>query len=646
MPPERYQDGKAPKVISTDAPAEMILFNGTPALQDVPKTSLQWASNTESDVFFDTAGKQWYVLLSGRWFRAPDLNGAWTFATPDLPADFRNIPEDAPYYAVRASVPGTSEAAEARLKASIPTTARVATGLDHTGGRLCGGRPVRADRVDGSVLRDQHGRHGDQSGRSLFPAPGWRVVRVGHCEWPVATRPRGAGCRLRDPTILTSVQRHLRSCVRDGTGCRLVRLHDGLPVRLPGLGHVCVRHRLVLSALLVQLARLCVPDLLSAADNLGIGAFYNPIRGMYGRYGYAYGPYRGITGARTWNSVTGTYARAGAAWGPRGSAGFIGAYNPRRDAGGYLAGGRNVYGAWGSAGVRRGSEWARVTARDGAAGGWSLRWNTSNGQGFIREGRRGNIYAGRDGNVYRNTGNGWQSFNGGWQDVGRPEPGHLLDRGEGREGLSPEGRDRLQERGGGEALRGIAGAGAAGAAGAALGQRLGAGSEAARRDTAERSAGREQVAQRRSGQSQAQQRGSAQQQPSTSDRTPRQDRTATEQRPAGQQRTDQQHPAAKSQAAATQRPTAKERPAPRPAASQSLPANLTGDVQARGLGNQRQIANREFSSPASQQFSPRSAPTFSAQRSYRPQGNFGGGGGFGGGGSRGGGFGGRGGGRR
>ena len=56
------------------------------------------------------------------------LKGPWTFATPDLPAAFRAIPEGAPYYAVRASVPGTSESAEARLKASIPTTARVEVG--------------------------------------------------------------------------------------------------------------------------------------------------------------------------------------------------------------------------------------------------------------------------------------------------------------------------------------------------------------------------------------------------------------------------------------------------------------------------------------------------------------------------------------
>jgi hypothetical protein len=125
----------------------------------------------------------------------------------------------------------------------------------------------------------------------------------------------------------------------------------------------------------------------------GLAAYYNPIRGMYGRYGYAYGPYRGVAGARTWNPGTGTYARAGAALGPRGSAGFVGAYNPRTDGAGYVAGGRNVYGAWKSAGVRRGSEWARMTARSTATGAEAIRWNTSNGQGFIREGRRGDIYA-------------------------------------------------------------------------------------------------------------------------------------------------------------------------------------------------------------------------------------------------------------
>jgi hypothetical protein len=65
-----------------------------------------------------------------------------------------------------------------------------------------------------------------------------------------------------------------------------------------------------------------------------------------------------------------------------------------------------------------------------------------------------------------------------------------------------------------------------------------------------------------------------------------------------------------------------------------LPSNLMRDVQARNVGNQRQIASRQFSGSPSPQLSRRST-SFSAQRSYRPSG---GGGGF-----RGGGFGGRGG---
>ena len=366
----------------------------------------------------------------------------------------------------------------------------------------------------------------------------------------------------------------------------------------------------------------------------GLGAYYNPVRGMYGRYGYAYGPYRGIAGARAWNPVTGTYGRAGAAWGPRGSAGFVGAYNPRTDGGAFAAGGRNVYGAWKSAGVKRGSEWARLTARENVAGGSSLRWNTSNGQGFIREGRRGDLYAGRDGNVYRNTGDGWQRFDGGWQDVGRPQPQDLLQRGEGRDGLSSEGRERLQERGGGEALRGLAGAGAAGAAGAALGQRLGGG-DPVRRDAVDRDTVRDRAQQRQTPQQRpaTQQRQGPQQREAARERA--QQRQAPQQREAGQQRrAAQDRPAAQRRPASQQRQATRQRPATR----QPLPSNVMRDVQARHVGNQRQMASRQFSRPPAQ---------FSRSGSFGPSRSMGPRGGFGGGGGRGGGFGGgRGGGRR
>src|SRR5439155_4090212 len=35
----------------------------------------------------------------------------------------------------------------------------------------------------------------------------------------------------------------------------------------------------------------------------------------------------------------------------------------------------------------------------------------------------GNMYAGHDGNVYKNTGNGWQKYdNGSWNSVNKPQP--------------------------------------------------------------------------------------------------------------------------------------------------------------------------------------------------------------------------------
>lgn len=56
LPPEAYEGGTIPKVITTDAPIEMILFKGEPTLQDVPRTSLQWASNTSRTCFSTRQG--------------------------------------------------------------------------------------------------------------------------------------------------------------------------------------------------------------------------------------------------------------------------------------------------------------------------------------------------------------------------------------------------------------------------------------------------------------------------------------------------------------------------------------------------------------------------------------------------------------
>src|SRR5262249_13040830 len=106
-------------------PAELIRVKGAPTYVAVPRTRLQWVSNTESDVFrLGTTGPV-YFLVAGRWFSAPGFDGPWTFATPTLPDDFKKISLEHPRSRVLASVPGTPEAIEGVLLAQVPQTARV-----------------------------------------------------------------------------------------------------------------------------------------------------------------------------------------------------------------------------------------------------------------------------------------------------------------------------------------------------------------------------------------------------------------------------------------------------------------------------------------------------------------------------------------
>src|SRR6516225_8447701 len=115
----------APKVFFTEKPAELLLFKGAPVYAKIPGTALQYATNTESNVFLHTPDNQVYILLSGRRFRASTLAGPWTFASNEPPVDFSRLPPKQPYSVVSASVPGTQQASDAVLLAQVPTTAIV-----------------------------------------------------------------------------------------------------------------------------------------------------------------------------------------------------------------------------------------------------------------------------------------------------------------------------------------------------------------------------------------------------------------------------------------------------------------------------------------------------------------------------------------
>jgi hypothetical protein len=115
-----------PDIVVSQAPTELIVFRGQPDFVPIAGTQLLWASNTTADVFIETSNNNYYVLMSGRWFRAPALNGPWSFVSANaLPADFARIPPASRAGAVLPTVAGTPQAQEALISNSIPQTATV-----------------------------------------------------------------------------------------------------------------------------------------------------------------------------------------------------------------------------------------------------------------------------------------------------------------------------------------------------------------------------------------------------------------------------------------------------------------------------------------------------------------------------------------
>jgi hypothetical protein len=113
-------------VVST-VPAELIQSKGEPNFTPIEGTNLLYVKNSDNDIFMNTNSQEYFVLISGRWYRSHDLNSnTWQFTPSDhLPADFARIPEGSVKDNVLASVAGTNAAKEAVMDAQIPQTAKV-----------------------------------------------------------------------------------------------------------------------------------------------------------------------------------------------------------------------------------------------------------------------------------------------------------------------------------------------------------------------------------------------------------------------------------------------------------------------------------------------------------------------------------------
>ena len=118
--------GPAPDVITATEPTELIATDGLPRYAPLVGDELLYLANTESDVVLEVDTQFLYVLISGRWFRSPSVDGPWTFVRGDqLPQSFKRVPTDSPKGNILASVAGTDQAEDAVADAEIPQTSAI-----------------------------------------------------------------------------------------------------------------------------------------------------------------------------------------------------------------------------------------------------------------------------------------------------------------------------------------------------------------------------------------------------------------------------------------------------------------------------------------------------------------------------------------
>ncbi|HKE84774.1 MAG TPA: hypothetical protein VKB50_13530, partial [Vicinamibacterales bacterium] len=395
---------------------------------------LLYVTNTDNDLFLHNGERQFYVLLSGRWFRSPAPEGPWSYAGANLPPDFAKIPAASPKAHVLASVPGTQQAADAVMLAQIPTSAVVnkaeaeAKATVHYDGDPQF-KPIQttslqyATNTQEKVIKDGDLYYLCFQGvwfMSTKPNGPWKTADAVPKE--IYTIPPSSP--VYNVTYVTQTNATATTVESSHTGGYLGMFVIGAAVGAAivyGTGYHYPPY-------IYYPPGIAYPIYRPWPTTYGAAAVYNPRTGGYAVGRAAYGPY-GAAGTSAWyNPATGRYGRSASVQTPYGGRSAASSYNPWTGSYARTNQGHNAYSQWGSSVATRGNQWAQ-TGHVTTAGGTTAGYRTSTGQsGVVHSGANGTVartnngvYAGHDGNVYkRNAGGGWSQYSGGgWNNVDR-----------------------------------------------------------------------------------------------------------------------------------------------------------------------------------------------------------------------------------
>ncbi|MEN6319834.1 MAG: hypothetical protein ABFD82_13905 [Syntrophaceae bacterium] len=462
-PPPAKRNTVVPMVFYSTSPAEVILFNGKPAYAQIPGTRLKYATNTTSYLFLYTPTNEYYYLTAGRWFSADSLQGPWTFATPNLPADFTHIPRSSPASQVLASVPGTEEAKDSVLLARVPTTVIVNPTAAAATVKVMYVGPPQFVVIEGTSLY-----YAKNTPQAVIKAGNlyylcfqgiWFVSASPQGPWQTAQSvpqeiytipPSSPVYHVTYVTQVTTSDGNVQASYTAGyTGVYVMGVATEVII-VGGTGYYYPPYVAVYPG-------YWYPVYYPAPYTYGYMTYYYSPTGAYGVSQTVYGPYGSATRTASYNPYTGTYTRTASVSTPYGSAAVGRAYNPYTGAAAATRQGSNAYASWGSSVVTKGGEAAytrhystaqgTVGSVKTSSGGKAVGVSTAHGTTAVGKTASGDVYAGHDGNVYRNTGSGWQKYDdGNWTPVQTP-PKNVQQQAQQRGSSSGQSGDSQQIQG-------------------------------------------------------------------------------------------------------------------------------------------------------------------------------------------------------
>ena len=464
VPPSKGS-GDRPTVFVSDRPAELIVTDGQPSFSTIATGGLEYVRDTESDLF--RLHGRFYYLVSGRWFGSASLKGPWHHVE-ELPEEFSGIPPESPKGHVLVAVPESEEAQLAVLEAQIPRKASIARDAGNDVSVVYQGDPEFVP-IEGTDVQRVVNSPNDvllyEGVYYLCLDAVWYKANVSTGPWVVADSIPAAIYAIPPSSPLYHVT-HVKvydaddDYVSTGYTSGYYGTHVSYGVVVYGSGWYYPPYYGYGYYYGYPYYYYPYPY------SYGASTWYNPNTGAYGRSASVYGPYGGYGRGSAYNPRTGTYARGEAVWDSNEIAGRGVAYNPRTGTGVATHRYANEDGGWGESLITQNDKWMETRSewsdnqittdirtsegttgqltreRDGdtitgtgefqrgdqtlstqsyrGSEGSAVRYETGSGQtgGFARS-SEGDLYAGRNGDVYKRDEDGWhqRGDDGSWNPV-------------------------------------------------------------------------------------------------------------------------------------------------------------------------------------------------------------------------------------